>query len=137
MYCPVLGEHGEHVVPVFSRATVGGDPVEFSKPEREDILEYVRDVPYDVLKLRGASDSSRWVTARGIASIVRRLEDGLADAPVCLSTPLSGEYGFEGISLSVPVRLGEDGVASIIEWDLTDEERTALEDAYHAVRTVE
>ena len=134
VYCPIVGEHGEHVVPLFSRATVGGDPVEFSEAEREAIVEYVRDVPYDVLKLRGARDSSRWVTARGVAAIVRRLGDGRADAPVCLSTPLDGEYGFDGVSLSVPVELDDEGVGEIIEWDLADEERSAFEAAYRAVK---
>lgn len=137
VYCPIVGEHGEHVVPLFSRATVVDDPIEFPPAEREAIVEYVRDVPYNVLKLRGARDSSRWVTARGVASIVQRLGDGRADAPVCLSTPLAGEYGFEGVSLSVPVRLDSDGVGEIIEWDLSDEERAAFEAAYRAVKTDE
>jgi len=137
VYCPILGEHGEHVVPLFSRATVGGDPVEFSEAEREAIVEYVRNVPYDVLELRGARDSSRWVTARGVATIVRRLDDGRAEAPACLSTPLDGEYGFEDVSLSVPVELDAEGVGEIVEWDLADEERAAFEAAYRAVKTVE
>ncbi|ADJ16870.1 malate dehydrogenase [Halalkalicoccus jeotgali] len=135
VYCPILGEHGEHIVPIFSRATVSGEPVNFSESERDDIVEYVRDVPYDVLKLRGAQDSSRWVTARGVASVVQRLDDDCADALVCLSTPLEGEYGFKDVSLSVPVRLDKDGVANIVEWSLVEEERTALEDAYRVVRT--
>lgn len=135
VYCPIVGEHGEHVVPLFSRATVGGDPVEFSEAEREAIVEYVRNVPYDVLELRGARDSSRWVTARGVATIVRRLDDGRAEAPTCLSTPLDGEYGFEDVSLSVPVELDGDGVGEILEWDLADEERAAFEAAYRAVKT--
>lgn len=136
VYCPVIGEHGENVVPLFSRATVAGDSIQFSAAERKAIVEYVRDVPYDVLNLRGARDSSRWVTARGVATIVRRLYDGCANAPTCLSTPLEGEYGFEGVSLSVPVELADEGVGDIVEWNLADEEWSAFEDAYHAVKAV-
>lgn len=137
VYCPILGEHGEHIVPIFSRATVGGDPLDLSEAERKNIIEYIRDVPYNVLKLRGASDSSRWVTARGVASIVRRLDDGHADMPVCLSTPLKGEYGLKDLSLSVPVHLDSDGVADIVEWSLTEAEYAALEVAYRSIRTME
>lgn len=137
VYCPIVGEHGEHIVPLFSRATVGGEPVEFSDAEREAIVEYVRDVPYDVLQLRGSRDSSRWVTARGVSTIVRRLEDGCVDTPTCLSTPLDGEYGFEDVSLSVPIRLDANGVSEIIEWNLADDEQAAFEAAYRAVKTTE
>lgn len=138
VYCPILGEHGEHVVPVFSRATVEGEPLDLSPQERDEIIEYVRDVPYDVLNLRGASDSSRWVTGRGVAATVARLRDGAAaESPVCFSTPLDGEYGFEDVSLSVPIRLGEAGVEEILEWSLPEDERARFERAYRAIRTVE
>lgn len=137
VYCPVLGEHGEHVVPVFSRATVGGQPLDLSPAERRDVVEYIRDVPYDVLQLRGAADSSRWVTGRGVAAVVRRLLDGTSSEPICLSTPLDGEYGFEDVSLSVPVRLGEGGVDEIVVWSLSEDEQERFERAYRAVRVDE
>lgn len=134
VYCPILGEHGEHMVPLFSRATVDGEPVDIAPTDREAILDYVRDVPYDVIGMRGGDDSSRWVTGRGLATIVSRLVDGGTDEPVCLSTPLDGEYGLEGVSVSVPVLLGADGVAEIVDWELTSTEREQLERAGAAVR---
>lgn len=133
VHCPVVGEHGEHVVPLFSRATVEGEPLDLSPAERRDVVEYVRDVPYDVLQLRGAVDSSRWVTARGVAAVVRRLVDGAATEPVCLSTPLDGEYGFEDVALSVPVLLGAGGIEAIVEWSLSVDERERFRRAYRAV----
>jgi malate dehydrogenase len=132
--CPVLGEHGEHMVPAFSRATVDGEPIDLSAAEREAVLDYVREVPYDVIDVRGGDDSSRWVTSRGVAAIVARLVAGGTEEPVCLSTPLAGEYGFEDVSLGVPVRLDADGVAGIVEWDLAPDERDRLERAAAAVR---
>ncbi|ELY57745.1 malate dehydrogenase [Natronolimnohabitans innermongolicus] len=140
--CPIVGEHGEHMVPVFSRATVDGEPISLSADDREAILDSVRSIPYDVIEMRGGADSSRWVTGRGVALIVGRLLEGGTDGatgdrgadPVCLSTPLSGEYGLEGVSLSVPVVLDEGGVAEIVEWDLADDEREGLEAAAEAVR---
>lgn len=132
--CPVLGEHGEHVVPAFSRATVGGEPLSLSPEQRREAVEYVRDVPYDVMGLRGAHESSRWATGRGVGLLVTSLLSGGPDEPVCLSTPLSGEYGYEDVCLSVPLALGAEGVEEIHEWDLPDPERERLDAAYRAVR---
>lgn len=132
--CPVLGEHGEHLVPAFSRATVAGDPLALDHETREEVLEYVRSVPYDVIQRRGRRDSSRWVTGRGVALVVETLLDGGTDDPVCLSTPPAGAYGIEGIAIGVPVRLSGGGVKRVLEWDLPTDERTALEEAARAIR---
>lgn len=132
--CPVLGEHGEHLVPAFSRATVAGDPLALDHETRQEVLEYVRSVPYDVIQRRGRRDSSRWVTGRGVALVVETLLDGGTDDPVCLSTPPAGAYGIEGIAIGVPVRLSGGGVERVLEWDLPTDERTALEEAARAIR---
>lgn len=131
--CPVLGEHGEHIVPAFSRATVRGEPADLSADEREEVREYARDIPYRIMGWRGASETSRWVTGRGVALLVRRLLDGGVDDPVCLSTPLDGEYGYEDVCLSVPVTLSGEGVERIHEWDLPADERERLDDACRAI----
>jgi malate dehydrogenase len=132
--CPTLGEHGEHLVPAFSRATVDGEPLDLPAEARADLLDYTRAVPYEVIDRRGPEDSSRWVSGRGAALVVASILDGGTDDPVCLSTPLDGEYGVEGVSLSVPVRLTAEGVGEIVEWELAAEERDGLAAAAEAVR---
>jgi malate dehydrogenase len=47
---------------------------------------------------------------------------------------LEGEYGMSGLFLGVPCKLGREGLQSIIEVQLTDEERTALGKSADAVR---
>lgn len=131
--CPVLGEHGEHIVPAFSRATVDGSPVDLSPDTREDVTEYARTVPYDVIQRRGETESSRWVTGRGVAFVVEAILDGGPSEPICLSTPLAGEYGVDGVALGVPVVLSNRGIERIVEWDLAAEEREALATAATAV----
>ena len=132
--CPILGEHGEHIVPAFSRATVDGEPLDLDATAREEILEYVRSVPYDVMDRRGRRDSSRWVTGRGASLVVESMLDGGTDDPICLATPLDGAYGIDGVAVSVPVVLSETGVDRVVEWELADDERAALEAAARAVR---
>lgn len=131
--CPILGEHGENIVPAFSRATVEGSSVSLSAEERQDALDFVRDAPYDVIEHRGAADSSRWVSGRGVALLAERLLADDVDDPICLSVPLDGEYGLEDVCLSVPVELDAGGWNRIVEWDLSDWERERLTRAYEAV----
>jgi malate dehydrogenase len=49
---------------------------------------------------------------------------------------LEGEYGIDGLYMGVPVKLGARGIEEIVELDLTDDERTALEASAEAVREV-
>jgi malate dehydrogenase len=49
---------------------------------------------------------------------------------------LEGEYGIEGLYMGVPVRLGAGGIEEILELDLSDEERAALNASAEAVREV-
>ena len=51
------------------------------------------------------------------------------DAPIPCSVLLQGEYGFDGICMSVPVELSLDVVQKIIETDLAPDEKTALEES--------
>lgn len=134
VHCPLLGEHGEHLVPAFSRATVAGEPLELSAEARAELLDYTRSVPYEVIAQRGPEHSSRWVSGRGAALLVASLLGGGTDEPICLSTPLDGEYGIEGVSLSVPLTLTADGVGEILEWGLSAEEHEGLAAAAEAVR---
>jgi len=144
VYCPMMGEHGENVVPILSRTRVDGEPVETEPLDREELLEYVRDIPFEIAKERGVAETSRWVTSAGIARVIRSVIAGSSDGgdghrgrldePFCLSTPLSGEYGYEDLALSVPVDLDADGVREIHEWDLAPEETSDLAVAANAVR---
>ena len=49
---------------------------------------------------------------------------------------LDGEYGIEGLYIGVPVKLGAGGIEEIVELDLSDDEREALERSADAVRDV-
>lgn len=51
----------------------------------------------------------------------RRAVDRVGDA--------AGEYGIDGVSLSVPVSLGTGGLQEIVQWPLSAEERAGLHTA--------
>jgi len=134
--CPMMGEHGEHVVPVFSKTTIADEPVDLTTEERQQVLNYVREVPYEVMRLRGPGESSRWVSGRGAAAVAHAIGRGGTEDPVCLSVPLDGEYGYEDVSMSVPVVLSASGWETIERWSLSEWEHTRLDAAYDHLSTV-
>ncbi|WP_144906405.1 malate dehydrogenase [Halobellus captivus] len=133
--CPTMGEHGEHVVPVFSRASIGGEPISLSPDERDEIVTDILEIPFEIAKKRGLQDSSRWVSGAGLLRVLRTISSPDLTDPLCLSTVLDGEYGFEDGCLSIPVTLTADGIDRRIEWDLPDSERKRLREAHDAIWT--
>jgi malate dehydrogenase len=47
---------------------------------------------------------------------------------------LEGEYGISNLFVGVPVKLGKNGIEQIIEINLTNEERSALQKSAAAVQ---
>jgi malate dehydrogenase len=113
----VLGEHGEHQVPVFSRLDV---PVETGV--REEILRELRGASMEVIRGKGGTVFG---PALHIARLARMVLADTGESAVC-SAVLDGEYGLCGCSLGVPVRIGRDGIREIIEWDLDSWEQEKM-----------
>ncbi|MHB1568476.1 MAG: malate dehydrogenase [Solirubrobacteraceae bacterium] len=128
-----LGEHGELAVPLWDRVTVSGDPVMLDDDQRARISEfvdgwYVRHVALD------SGRSSTWTSGLGVARMVRACLDGDGGEPWPASVMLAGDYGIEGVSLGVPVRLGDGGLTEVLEWDLTPEQIDGLRAGAEFVR---
>jgi malate dehydrogenase len=49
---------------------------------------------------------------------------------------LEGEYGFVGLYMGVPVKLGSGGIEAIYELDLNEDEQAMLNESAGAVREV-
>ena len=118
-----LGEHGDGAVPLLSRVRVNGSPVSLDPREAADVRQwlqdwYVRHVALD------SGRSSTWTSGLGIARMVSAVAGG--DELWTASVMLTGEYGIDGVSLSVPVRLGVGGMQEIVEWPLAADEQNGL-----------
>ena len=116
----VIGEHGSTQVLLFSTASIDGKKVDVS----EEIKEKIRSEIPNILKRLEELQSGRtagWTCAIGLEKIVRAIKEGTGEAIPC-SVMLDGEYGVSGISMSVPVKLGKDGVLEILEYDLAPDE---------------
>jgi malate dehydrogenase len=127
----VIGEHGDSSVPLFTRVAVDGEPVELSDAQRSAATNFTQGW-FAKHKALDSGRSSTWTSGLGTARMVRAIGGGGARFPA--SIVLEGEYGIDGVSVSVPITLGRHGVEEIHEWDISDEERAALHAAAEAVR---
>jgi malate dehydrogenase len=118
----ILGEHGDAQVPVFSKVRVDGRDPAFSADEREEILADLQESAMHVIERKGATE---WGPATGVAHVVEAILDDTGVVLPC-SVKLEGEYGLSDVGLGVPVKLGQNGVEEIVEWDLTEPERDDL-----------
>ncbi|HEY8484406.1 MAG TPA: malate dehydrogenase [Longimicrobiales bacterium] len=129
----VLGGHGDEMVPLVSYTTISGIPLtQFLSRDRIDALvERTRKGGGEIVNLLG---TSAWY-APGAAA-VQMAEAIVLDKKRILpcSAWLEGEYGLSGQFLGVPCKLGRRGVEQVIEVELTDEERAALQRSAQAVR---
>jgi malate dehydrogenase len=132
----VLGGHGDDMVPLVRYSYAGGIPLEKLIPaERlEQIVERTRKGGGEIVNLLG-NGSAYYAPA---ASIVQMVEAILKDKKRIIPTIayLEGEYGFSDLYLGVPTIIGGDGIEKIIELELTDDEKAALQKSVDSVKNV-
>ena len=132
---PVLGGHGDQMVPVISATTVGGIPLTklISSDRIEALVGRTRKGGGEVVELLG---TSAWY-APG-AAVAEMVDAVLLDQKRLLpcTAYLEGEYGIDGLYMGVPCKLGPGGIEEIIELDLSDDEQAALKASSDAVREV-
>jgi malate dehydrogenase len=127
----VIGEHGDLSVPLYGRVEVGGRPVELSATQIAIADDYRRGwYPRHVALDSGRS--STWTSGLGVARMISALDRPAELWPASLV--LLGEYGIEGVAVTVPATIGRGGAAHVHEWELTPAERAALHASAEFVR---
>jgi malate dehydrogenase len=132
----VLGGHGDDMVPLVRYSTAGGIPIEKLIPkERIDaIVQRTRTGGGEIVSLLGTG-SAYYAPA---ASLVQMTEAILKDKKRILPTIalLEGEYGYDNLFMGVLTILGGNGIESVIELELTPEEKAAMDKSAQSVRNV-
>jgi malate dehydrogenase len=131
----VLGGHGDQMVPVVSATTVGGIPLRklVSEERIRELVERTAKGGGEIVNLLG---TSAWYAPGAAAA--QMVDAIMLDEKRVLpcTALLEGEYGIDGLYMGVPVKLGRRGIEGIVELDLTDDERSALQASAEAVRDV-
>jgi malate dehydrogenase len=131
----VLGGHGDQMVSVVSAASVGGVPLRKLVPEGriQAMVERTAKGGGEVVNLLG---TSAWYAPGAAAA--QMVDSIVLDEKRVLpcTAYLEGEYGIEGLYIGVPVKLGASGIEQVVELDLDEAEREALQKSAEAVREV-
>ena len=132
--CMVLGGHGDSMVPITRLATIGGVPVTdlISAERLKKIEDRTRFAGGEIVKLFG-NGSAFYAPAQCAMEMAESyLKDKKRVIP-CAAL-CEGEFGVEGFFIGVPTVIGSKGIEKIIEFSLTDEEKSALENTLNAVK---
>ncbi|MEN9215021.1 MAG: L-lactate dehydrogenase [Gloeomargarita sp. DG02_4_bins_56] len=125
VHAPVLGEHGEQAVPLWSRVTVGGAPWDMPPAEREPLWQQVLRAGQEVIRRKGS-------TSYGIALAVDHLVAailGHQERVLPVSCLAEGYYGLGKVYLSLLTVVNRQGVSRVVNVPLNERELAGLEAA--------
>ena len=130
----VLGGHGDTMVPLARYTTVKGKPVSelMSKDKLEAIVKRTRDGGAEIVGLLKTGSAFYAPSASAVAMVEAIHKDEKRVMPCAVLC--EGEYGLKNVIVGVPTKIGRGGAEQIVEYELTSEERAALDVSANAVR---
>ena len=123
-----LGEHGESQMVAWSAVTIAGKPLSqwreeypdtFGKLDLDALADAGREGGWTILRGKQCTEFGIGVSIAEVGRAVFHDEDRILP----ISVLLEGQYGQHDVYASVPARLNREGVADIIELNLTQEEQ--------------
>tara|TARA_B100000902_G_scaffold299685_1_gene287167 strand:- start:2242 stop:3147 length:906 start_codon:yes stop_codon:yes gene_type:complete len=129
----VIGGHSDKgMIPLTRIASRNSVRVsEFLSEER--LLKVLNDTKVGGATLTSMLGTSAWYApGAAVSALVHAISCDKKKIFPC-STYLDGEYGLSNLCIGVPVVLGKNGIESIVEIDLNDNERNALKESAAAV----
>ncbi len=132
--CMVLGGHGDTMVPITRLATIGGVPVSdlVSAERLSEIEKRTRFAGGEIVKLFGNGSAFYAPAQSAIEMAESYIKDKKRVIP-CASL-CQGEFGVDGYFIGVPTVIGADGVERILEFELQNHEKEALNNTLVAVQ---
>ncbi len=140
----VFGEHGDSSFIPWSVANISNVPISESNklasnmntmfPEfnYNEVEQYVRKSGARVIERKGATF---YAVSASVCHICKCLLTGI-DTTMTVSTLMHGEYGIDGVALSVLNIVGKDGAKSKVLISLTDEEIAKLHKSAETLKGV-
>ena len=134
----IIGEHGDSEIAAWSSTNVSGIPLDdfcemrghFNHAQAmREIAEEVKNSAYEIIEKKDA-------TYYGIAMSVKRICESIVrdeKSILPVSAIMHGNYGIEGIALSVTAIVGANGVETHVPIALSDEE---IESLHHSAETI-
>lgn len=137
----IIGEHGDSEIVAWSSTNVSGIPLNdfcemrghFNHEQAmQEIAEDVKNSAYEIIAKKHA-------TYYGIAMSVRRICESIVrdeKSILPVSSVMHGNYGIDGIALSMPAIVGVNGVETHVPISLNDEETGRLKQSAGTIREI-
>jgi len=128
----VMGEHGDSMVPIFSRVKIN----------EKNLLDVINEEEKKIIstEIQNYWKSLRLYKSRSQFGIAKNTFDVISsiikndELIIPASIMLNGEYGEKNISMGIPVKINKDGVKEIIEIKLNESEKKLLEISAQTIR---
>lgn len=138
VYAPIIGEHGDSQVAVWSHAQIAGESILDLLPSdtnieafKASIAEQTTQVGYDIYVRKGTTNF-------GISlSLVRIVEAILFNKQIIMnvSSYLEGEYGLTDVYIGVPTIINGNGADKVFEFALSEDEHAQLHQSAQVIAT--
>lgn len=137
----IVGEHGESQIPIWTKVTVAGVPIDeycdsiglqFTQVEKDMIPQKVKGMGTEIILDKGK-------THYGIATCVCYLADAILNRRATIASVtslLEGEYGVNNVALSLPCIIGSNGVEKRIIERWADNELKLFKDSEKRLKSV-
>ncbi|MCR4674421.1 MAG: L-lactate dehydrogenase [Lachnospiraceae bacterium] len=137
----IIGEHGDSEIATWSSANVSGIPIHKvcemrgyidHDYETDRIADEVKNSAYEIIDKKGA-------TYYGIGMAVRRICEAIIrdeKSVLPVSSLMTGQYGLDGVCLSMPAIVGANGVDTLLPIPLSEEEEKALKESADTLKQV-
>ena len=130
----VVGEHGNHMVPLLSSTSIGGIPLkyfEFAKLDVDALVEQLKNAGNTIISKKGATE---YGPAFAISNLISTM---ITDSHKVLTVSfyLEGEVeGVRNVSLGVPAITSKNGIEMIVPIHMNDVEKESFIEAANVVR---
>ena len=128
----VIGEHGDSMVPIFSKVKINGkNALEIINETEKKIIS--TEIQNYWKSLRLYKSRSQFGIAKNTFDVIRSIlkNDELV---IPASIVLNGEYGEKDISMGIPVKINKDGIKEIVEIKLNESESKLLKISAQTIR---
>jgi len=135
----IVGEHGDSELALWSLANIAGvrlvdfigaNGQGYDQAALDRIFDQTRNAAYEIIQRKKAT---YYAIGLGLLSIVDAV---LRDqhTVMTVSSPLSGQYGVDGIAISMPTIVGRQGVEEVLNLPLSDAELAAFQSSARTLK---
>jgi len=143
----IIGEHGDTELPAWSITSIAGSKLDefcnafcdngknnhgMSRICKEKIHNSVKDAAYEIISRKGATYFAVALAVRRIVEAIVRDENSI----LTVSSLMEGQFGLEGLYISLPTIVNKRGVKKILEVNLDEHDKELFVQSANAMKEV-